>query len=112
MVALGVDDHDAVKVGLQVFLLLDLKCVLVYERLCNHYSATLSCYLKAWPTTVKITALDLSRCGIDDATVVRLGNALKVCERSCLLIASSTLLLKTCKPRLAPPGNRAFSFDF
>ena len=62
--------------------------------------------------TVKITALDLSRCGIDDATVVRLGNALKVCERSCLLIASSTLLLKTCKPRLAPPANHAFSIDF
>ena len=32
--------------------------------------------------TVKISELDLSSCGIDDATVIRLSNALKVCEHS------------------------------
>ena len=38
--------------------------------------------------TVKISALDLSSCDIDDATVIRLGNALKVCKHSCQLMPS------------------------
>ena len=83
----GVDDHDAVKMGLQVSLLLEVVlCVcsqtspespqrnreLLFDGLANN--------------TVKITALDLSSCGIDDATVIQLGIALKVCGHSCLLV--------------------------
>ena len=83
----GVDDHDAVKMGLQVSLLLEVVlCVcsqtspespqrnreLLFDGLANN--------------TVKITALDLSNCGIDEATVIQLGIALKVSEHSGLLV--------------------------